>query len=116
VTHPHTGIERRRGRIQSQRISADTTNAVFGTQANAWTEEEGSKLYFQKVDQQAREELPCEGGDCMAEQMTEFARCIRDGATPETGGPEGIEVVAVLEAVIESAATGQAVDVSDYRG
>ena len=92
------------------------TNAVFGTQANAWTEEEGSKLYFQKVDQQAREELPCEGGDCMAEQMAEFARCIREGATPETGGPEGIEVVAVLEAVIESADTGQAVEVSKFRG
>ncbi len=92
------------------------TNAVFGTQANAWTEEEGAKLYFQKVDQEAREELPCEAGDCMTEQMTEFAKCIREGATPETGGPESIEVVAVLEAVIESANTGQVVEVSKYRG
>lgn len=91
------------------------TNAVFGTQANAWTEEEGAKLYFQKVDQQAREELPCEAGDCLADQMKEYAKCIREGDTPETGGPEGIEVVAVLEAVIESAHTGQVVEVSNYR-
>lgn len=92
------------------------SNAVFGTQANAWTEEEGSKLYFQKVDQQEREELPCEPGDCLAEQMTEFAKCIREGARPEVSGPEGIEVVAVLEAVVESAGTGQAVEVDKFRG
>ncbi|MEE9257879.1 MAG: Gfo/Idh/MocA family oxidoreductase [bacterium] len=92
------------------------TNAVFGTQANAWTEEEGTKLYFQKLDQQAREELPCEAGDALAEQMAEFARCIREGATPETGGPEGIEVVAVLEAIVESVNTGQVVEVSRFRG
>ena len=48
--------------------------------------------------------------------MTEFASCIRDGATPETGGPESIEVVAVLEAVIESVNSGQAVEVSKFRG
>ena len=91
------------------------SNAVFGTRANAWTEEEGSKLYFQKVDQQAREELPCEPGDCMVEQMAEFAKCIREGAKPEVSGPEGIEVVAVLEAVVESADTGRAVEVSKFR-
>jgi predicted dehydrogenase len=91
-------------------------NSVFGTQASAWAEEEGAKLYFQKVDQQVREELPCEAGDCLAEQMTEFAKCIREGATPETGGPEGIEVAAVLEAIIESVSTGQVVEVSKFRG
>ena len=88
---------------------------AFGTDACAWAEEEGAKLYFQKVDQQAREELPVEGGDALADEMAEFARCIRDGGAPETGGPEGIEVVAVQEAVIESAASGRIVEVADYR-
>ncbi len=47
------------------------------------------------------------------DELAEFARCIRDGGRPETGGPEGIEVAAVFEAVVESAATGQAVEISD---
>jgi predicted dehydrogenase len=89
--------------------------SAFGTDACAWVEEEGAKLYFQKVDQQAREELPVEGGDALADEMSEFARCIREGAAPETGGSEGIEVVAVQEAVIESAASGRIVEVADYR-
>ncbi len=91
-------------------------NSVFGTEANAWTEEEGEKLYFQKLDQMAREEIPCKGGDALADQITEFAKCIREGGEPETGGPASIEVVAVLEAIVESVATGKVVEVSNYRG
>ncbi len=89
--------------------------AAFGTEASAWADEEGSKLYFQKKDQQAREDVPVEAGDALADQMAEFARCVRGGGAPETGGPEGIEVVAVQEAIIESAASGKVVEVSQYR-
>ena len=89
--------------------------SAYGTDACAWAEEEGSKLYFQKKDQQARESLPVEAGDALADEMSEFARCIREGATPETGGPEGLEVIAVQEAIIESAGTGQVAEVSKYR-
>ncbi|MFC1491258.1 Gfo/Idh/MocA family protein [Nitrospinota bacterium] len=89
--------------------------AAFGTEASAWADEEGSKLYFQKKDQQAREELPVEAGDALSDEMAEFARCIRGEATPETGGPEGLEVVAVQEAIIESVETGQVVDVGKHR-
>jgi predicted dehydrogenase len=90
------------------------TNA-FGTEAAAWAEEEGAKLYFQKKDQQARKEVAVDPGDALADQMVEFSRCIREGGEPEAGGPSSIEVVAVQEAVIESAASGKAVDVANYR-
>ena len=48
--------------------------------------------------------------------MTEFARRIRTGEKPEIGGAEALEVMAAVEVIIESAASGQVVEVSKYRG
>ena len=56
-----------------------------------------------KVGEEARTEVDVVGGDALADEMDEFCKCIRGEATPETGGPEGLEVVAVLEAVVRSA-------------
>ena len=91
------------------------STAVYGTEGCAWSEEDGAKLYVQKKDETSRGELPVEKGDALAEELVEFARCIRDGGQPETGGAEGLEVVAVFEAIVESVNTGKAVDVSDFR-
>ena len=90
--------------------------AAFGTKMRAYSEEEGGKLYVAKVGEEARTEVEVAGGDALADEMDEFCKCIRGEATPETGGPEGLEVVAVLEAVVQSAATGQVVDVAALRG
>ncbi|MEK6709034.1 MAG: Gfo/Idh/MocA family oxidoreductase [Nitrospinota bacterium] len=90
--------------------------SAFGTDGAAWSEEDGTRLYFQGRDENARKELPVEAGDPVAEQLKEFSRCIREGGRPETGGPEGLEVVAVLEAIIESMNTGRAVEVAPFRG
>ncbi len=51
----------------------------------------------------------------MTDQLSEFARCIRGGGVPETGGREGLEVTAVLQAVEKSVETGKAVEVSEFR-
>ena len=75
----------------------------------------GLHCFFQKKDQQAREQVDVDAGDALADQMVEFARCIREGGEPEAGGPSSIEVVAVQEAVIESVASGKTVDVANYR-
>ncbi|MDA1000654.1 MAG: Gfo/Idh/MocA family oxidoreductase [bacterium] len=91
------------------------TTTAFGTQLNAWSEEDGARFFIQKPDQMVRQEIPCQAGDSLAEEITEFAGCIRGTAKPETGGPESLEVVAVLEAVVESARTNQAVEISKYR-
>ena len=82
----------------------------------AYSEEEGGKLYVAKVGEEALTEVDVVGGDALADEMNEFCRCTRGEATPETGGPEGLEVVAVLEAVVQSATTGQVVDVASLRG
>ncbi len=91
------------------------TTAVYGTDGNAWSEEDGAKLFLQKKGEGSRSEISVEQGDALADELLEFARCIRGGGKPETGGAEGLEVVAVLEAIIESINTGRAVDVSDFR-
>lgn len=89
--------------------------AAYGTEANAWNEEDGAKLYVQRRGEPVRSPEPVDGLDTIADEIGEFARCIRDGATPETGGPEGLEVAAVFEAIVTSAATGRAVELSDLR-
>ncbi len=92
------------------------TTVAYGTGAAAWSEEDGSRLYLQKKEEAARRELPVEAGDSVADQLAEFARCIRGEAAPETGGREGLEVTAVLQAIQMSAETGEAVEVSQFRG
>ena len=87
--------------------------AVYGTDAAAWSEEEGTRLYRQPKTETTRVEEPLQPSDVLAEQMTEFARCVATGAPPETGAPEAIAAVAVLEAIVESVRTGRSVDVAD---
>ena len=89
--------------------------AAYGTEASAWSDEDGAKLYFQKKGEDVRRELPNQAGDALALELAEFAQCIRGKAKPETDGHAGLQVVAVLEAVIESARTGRAVDVAALR-
>ena len=46
--------------------------------------------------------------DAVVEELTEFARCVREGAKPEVGGEEATANIAVLEAIVESIETGRA--------
>jgi predicted dehydrogenase len=91
------------------------TVGVFGGKASAWSEEEGGRLFFEKSDEMKRTELEVSAGDAFADEISEFARSIRGEAKPETGGPEGLAVVEVMEALYESKKTGKAVDVADFR-
>jgi predicted dehydrogenase len=90
--------------------------AAFGTNANAWSEEEGKRLFIQSKGEQTRTEESVDDGDAIADELADFARCIREGESPEAGGPEGLEVIAVLEAVIESVKSNRVVEVSQIRG
>jgi predicted dehydrogenase len=87
------------------------TVTAFGDKASAWSYEEGARLYFEKNDEFTRTELEVDAGDAIADEIIEFARSIRGEATPETGGPEGLAVVQVMEALYESHKTGKAVEV-----
>ncbi|MGH8951307.1 MAG: Gfo/Idh/MocA family protein [Acidimicrobiia bacterium] len=87
------------------------TVTVFGSDAAAWSEEDGTRLFLQKRGQTSREEISISPIDTVADEMAEFANCIRTGAAPETGPEAAIPVVDVLEAIIESAETRRTVDV-----
>ena len=53
--------------------------------------------------------------DTVADEIAEFARAVRGGPAPETGGAEGLEVIAVMATAVASSESGQAESVSDYR-
>jgi predicted dehydrogenase len=89
--------------------------AVYGTEANAWNEEDGAKLLVQRRGEASRSEQPVAAIDTIVDELSEFARCIRDGGRPETGGAEGLEVASVMEAILASVASGRAVELSEVR-
>ncbi len=91
------------------------TVAAYGTEANVWNEQDGVKLFVQRLGESARSEVPVGTLDTTVDELAEFARCIREGVRPETGGPEGLEVAAVLEAIGESVASRRTVELSDLR-
>lgn len=89
--------------------------AVHGTEGSAWSEADGERLYVQTRSGKTRNEQKVEPIDTVADEMAEFARCVRNGGPPETGGPEGLEVAAVLEAVVQSVSSDGMVELSDIR-
>ena len=88
---------------------------VYGSGGSAWSEVDGTKLSLQGRDDETRHGQELEPFDTVVDEMAEFARCVRQGGRPETGGPEGLEVAAVMEAVAESGASGRTVELSERR-
>ena len=86
-------------------------NDVHGTEQSVWNLGDGNHLEVAQRGEWERTSISVEPNDTILEEVTEFAAAIRGETTPETGGAEGRAVVAVLEAIVESAATGRAVDV-----
>jgi predicted dehydrogenase len=89
--------------------------AVFGSDAAAWNEEDGKRLFTQARSDPTRSEQEVERLDTLVDEIGEFARCIRGEGVPETGVAEAIEVAAVLEAVGRSIESGSSVDLADLR-
>ena len=48
------------------------------------------------------------------EIQKEFSDCIKHGSKPEVSGTEGRDVIAVLQAVVESANTGKVLDIKEF--
>jgi predicted dehydrogenase len=99
-------------------VLANRTNllALHGTEAQAFSEAEGSRLFLQKKGEPDRSPVPLQPVDIIVEELAEFARCIREGGRPEVGGDEGTANVAVLEAIVESTETGRPVLVGSQQG
>ncbi|MEO8424362.1 MAG: Gfo/Idh/MocA family oxidoreductase [Actinomycetota bacterium] len=89
--------------------------AVYGTDLNVWNEEDGARLFTQARADKARAEQAVEQIDTIRDEVVEFARCIRDGGTPETGAAEGLEVAVVLEGIAQSVESGRAIDLTALR-
>jgi predicted dehydrogenase len=85
---------------------------VYGSEARAWTEEDGTRLFLQKRAEPSGTEIPVVPIDTIADELAEFVECIATGARPETGPEAAIPVVDVLEAIVESAASHRSIDVA----
>jgi predicted dehydrogenase len=89
--------------------------ALWGTEAAAWNEVDGERFYYQKVGEKDRTEQPVDTLDTVVDELEEFAGNVRTGSKPETGGPEALEAVVVLEGIVESVETGRVVDLDEVR-
>jgi predicted dehydrogenase len=89
--------------------------AIWGTTAAAWNEMDGDQFFLQRSGEMDRTAEPVETLDTVKDELAEFASNVRTGARPETGGPEALEAVAVLEGIVESATTGRIVDLDEVR-
>lgn len=85
---------------------------LHGTEAQAYWEADGARLRVAKRGQAEPEAVALPTVDPVMEELSEFARCVREGGRPEVGGEEATANVAVLEAIVESAATGRVAAVS----
>src|SRR5438093_10627571 len=81
---------------------------VHGTEAQAWSEADGTRLFLARRGQPERTAVPLTAVDPLVEELAELACCVRDGRKPEVGGEEATANIAVLEAIVESAQTGRA--------
>jgi predicted dehydrogenase len=86
--------------------------SVYGIGGSAHNDADGTKLFTQSPDAgPARTEVELTPVDPIVDQMAEFAQVARGEAEPETGGPEGLAVVAAMEAMVKSSEQGVPVEV-----
>jgi predicted dehydrogenase len=102
------------GYLGTSWVHANRTAVItlHGTEAQAWSEADGSRLFLARRGAPERTEVALTPVDAVVEELTEFARCVREGAKPEVGGEEATADVAVLEAIVESIETGRAAPVA----
>ncbi len=90
----------------SLRTPTVATVAVFGTMAAARSEDDGRRLFTASLPDDTWVERPIEPVDGVAANIAAFVNSIRTGEPPETDGEAALAVVAVMEAIVESAAGG----------
>ncbi|HSK06896.1 MAG TPA: Gfo/Idh/MocA family oxidoreductase, partial [Acidimicrobiia bacterium] len=84
-----------------------------GTEGAAYSSAGGARLRVQGRDDAVAEEVELEPIDPVVDQLAAFAAAIRGEAPVEVDGEAGLAVVAVMEAAVESAASGRAVEVAE---
>ena len=89
--------------------------AVWGTEGAACNDKDGASFLTQEVGSKDWVEHEVDTLDTVRDQLEEFATNVREGKTPETGGPEALEATVLLEGIVESAARGTVVDLDEVR-
>lgn len=89
--------------------------AVWGTKGAASNEGDGERFSVQPTGDQAPTAQDIDTLDTVEDELKEFANNIRTGSRPETGAPEALEAVAILEGIVESATSGTVVDLDEVR-
>lgn len=85
--------------------------AVFGSLAAAYNTNAGANLSVQRREDPAPEEVDLPEINPEVDEIAGFARAIRGEGPIEPDGEAGLAVIAVMEAAVESAETGRAIDV-----
>lgn len=88
---------------------------VHGTEASAFNIDDGAKLFMSKRGSSDRVEVELEELDTVVDELAEFTASVRGETTPQTGAPEGREVVAVLQAIVASIDRDGPVEVDEFR-
>ena len=96
-------------------VPRSTAITVRGTDGSAINSSDGKLLHTQPIDEPEPALQEIDVIDTVVDEISEFVAAIRGETSPETGANEGLEVAAVLEAAVASAARGRRVDVSEFR-
>ena len=81
---------------------------VYGTAGAARGEDDGHRLFTSFLPDDDWTEIPVEPVDGVAANIAAFVECIQTGTQPETDGHAALQVVAIMEAIVASAARGGA--------
>ena len=88
---------------------------AYGSEANLYHDRwDGLFILRREADDKERvplEEYPGQGH--IQANLEDFARAVREGRPPEVGGPEGLHILAVIQAAMRSAETGRPVEVKE---
>jgi len=86
---------------------------IHGTEAAIFFDRESEDLKISFKTGKTETRVPVVTTNALVEELDEFAKCSLTGAKPETGGPEGLQALAVILAALKSAQEGRTVAVSE---
>jgi predicted dehydrogenase len=85
---------------------------IYGKEATAYyTLFDGLRVLYRK--QGPPQGVPCEKNDTIAEELEEFAGCVRGKAKPEVDGEKAVLSLAVIRAGVRSAKEGRRVEIAE---
>jgi predicted dehydrogenase len=85
---------------------------VYGKEASAYYDLFSGLRHLKRGEKTPRQ-VATENNDTLREELEEFARCVRHGGEPETGGLWATRNLAVIKAGVKSGRKGRVIEVAD---